>query len=416
MSMSAEIISVGTELLLGEIVNSNAQMLSQGLSEMGINVFHHTVVGDNRQRLSEVIELAKRRSDIIITTGGLGPTYDDLTKEVVAECFGRKLTLHEDSHIRVMDFFRKVGTVMTANNKSQALIPQGAEVLVNDWGTAPGVAFKSEGKYVIMLPGPPAECSMMFLFRVIPYLERITKRVILSKSIRVFGMGESAVDNILGKMMLSMENPTIAPYAKTGEVQIRVTASSKTKEEAVKLIEPAVDEILKKLGDVVYGVDVDSLEEVVVNLLKQRKVTVAVAESCTGGLLAKRITDIPGVSDVFIGGICAYNNSIKNKLLGVDKEVLESEGAVSKAVAVAMAQGIRKSMGADIGISTTGIAGPTGSHNPSKPIGTVFIAMSTEDYDTVECFSLWGNRQRIRNTASSHALNIMRKYLSNKVE
>ena len=411
MSMSAEIISVGTELLLGEIVNSNAQMLSQGLSEMGINVFFHTAVGDNKQRLREIIDLAKSRSDIIITTGGLGPTYDDLTKEVVAESFGKKLTLHEDSHIRVMDFFRQAGTTMTPNNRSQALIPQGSEVLINDWGTAPGVAFKSGGKYVIMLPGPPAECSMMFLFRVIPYLERITKRIILSKSIRVFGMGESAVDNLLGKMMFSMQNPTVAPYAKMGEVLLRVTASATTKDDAVKLIDPVVDEILAKLGSAVYGIDVESLEEVVAGLLKQKKLTVAVAESCTGGLLAKRITDIPGVSDVFLGGICAYDNSIKTKLLGVKPEVLESEGEVSKTVVAAMAEGVRKATGADIGIATTGLAGPGGKTNPSKPIGTVFIAISSEDYNAVNCFSLWGNRQRIRNTASSHALNMLRFYL-----
>ena len=416
MSFSAEIISVGTELLLGDIVNSNAQMLSQGLSEIGISVYFHTVVGDNRQRLSEAVNFAKKRSDIIITTGGLGPTYDDLTKEVLAECFDRKLVLHEDSKNRIFDFFRKIGTKMTSNNKSQAMIPQGAEVFQNDWGTAPGVAFEQEGKYIIMLPGPPAECSMMFHFRVVPYLERITNRVIFSKSIKIFGMGESAVDKKIGKMMLSMKNPTVAPYAKTGEVMLRVTASAQTKKEAEELINPVLAEICRELGDVVYGIDVSNLEEVALESLRKSGKTLAVAESCTGGMLAKRLTDIPGASNMFLGGLIAYNNAIKTRLLEVSETVLTSEGAVSEATAIAMAKGVRNMMGADIGISITGIAGPDGGVNSLKPVGTVFIALDTQSDTVCSCFSLWGNRERIRYTASSNALDMLRRNLMRQSE
>ncbi len=413
MSYSAEIIGVGTELLLGEIVNSDAQIISQGLSELGVNVFYHTVVGDNQQRLQAVIELAKTRSDIIITTGGLGPTYDDLTKETIAMCFGKRLIVHDRSRVRLLDFFKKTGCSMPENNDSQAMIPEDSIVLENDWGTAPGIIMEHGGKHIIMLPGPVAECSMMFQFRVIPYLEKITNRIILSKSVKIFGMGESAVDKILSPMMADMKNPTVAPYAKNGEVLLRVTASAVKKEEALALIEPVVDNICSKLGDVVYGVDVENLESVVLQLLKKSGKKLVVAESCTGGLLAKRLTDIPGASENFLGGICSYDNNLKTGLLGVEPQIIETDGAVSESVARSMAEGMRRLTGADFSIGITGLAGPGAATNPSKPIGTVFIALAAEGFCECSRFSLWGNRARIRNVAASHALDILRKHLIN---
>ena len=327
--MNAELIAVGTEILLGDIVNTDAQLISQGLSELGINVFYQTVVGDNPARLERVVREAKDRADIIITTGGLGPTLDDLTKETLATVFGKKMVLHQPSMDRLTDFFKTIGREMTKNNEKQAWLPEGCTVFTNLWGTAPGCAFEADGKHVLMLPGPPRECNPMWKECAMPYLYKLAGGCIVSRNIRVFGLGESNMENILHDMMEKSANPTIAPYARTSECFARVTAKADTPAECEKLLDPVVDEILKLLGDDVYGVDVDSLEQVVGDGLRERKLTLAVAESCTGGLLSKRLTDIPGASDYYLGGVCSYSNSVKEKVLGVKKETLDTVGAVS---------------------------------------------------------------------------------------
>lgn len=405
--MNCELIAVGTELLLGEIANTDAQMISQGLTELGINVFHHTVVGDNPQRLKQVIEIAKGRADIIITTGGLGPTADDLTKETIAAAFGKKLVLDEGSMQRLRRHFE--GREMTRNNEKQAWLPEGCTVLENDWGTAPGCAFEAEGCHVLMLPGPPRECEPVFRMRAMPYLQKLRGGVIASRYLRIFGMGESAMEDRLSHQMNTWKNPTAAPYAKEGECLVRVTAMAETKEEALAMTQPAVEELCGILGDVVYGVDVDSLEQVIVEKLIEAKLTLATAESCTGGLIGKRITDIAGSSACYLGGVISYANEVKMGLLGVKRETLETVGAVSEATAMQMAEGVRRATGADIGVSTTGVAGPGGGTD-EKPVGLVYIGLSTKQgTKAIRVVSMGKSRERVRRYASSMALDLIRR-------
>ncbi|NLM60454.1 MAG: CinA family nicotinamide mononucleotide deamidase-related protein, partial [Clostridiales bacterium] len=295
MSMTAEILSIGTELLLGNIANTDAQVISQGLSELGINVYYHTVVGDNPERIKRAVGISRERADIIITTGGLGPTYDDITKETIAECFGKKLILNEAAVNDIRSYFRKLSAEPTPNNLRQAMLPEGCVVFENKWGTAPGCAFESQGKHVIMLPGPTKECTPMFRECAVPYLKKLSDAVIVSRSIRIFGMGESMVEDRLHDWMVAQTNPTVAPYAKDGEVMLRVTAKADNEAAAFAMTEPVVNKILEVLGDVVYGVDVESLEEVVKQLLEENGLTLATAESCTGGLLSARLTELPGI-------------------------------------------------------------------------------------------------------------------------
>lgn len=406
--MKCEIIAVGTELLLGEIVNTDAQAISQGLAELGINVYFETVCGDNPERLRSVLEIAKSRADIIVTTGGLGPTADDLTKETIAAAFGKQLELHQPSMDRLLQHFK--GRTMTPNNEKQAWLPQGCFVLDNDWGTAPGCAFEAEGCVVVMLPGPPSECVNMFRQRAMPYLAKLSGGTICSRYIRVFGMGESEMESKLTHQMQTWRNPTAAPYAKEGECLVRVTAMAETEEKARAMTEPALEELRAILGDVVYGVDVDSLEQVVVQEMTARGLTLAAAESCTGGLLGKRVTDIPGASACFLGGVVSYSNQAKQDLLGVKKETLEQFGAVSEQVACQMAEGVRRAMGADVGVSTTGVAGPGGSEQ--KPAGLVYIGLSTkEGTRAVRILKPNQSRDRVRRLASSTALDLIRRYV-----
>lgn len=407
--MNAELIAVGTELLLGEIANTDAQAISECLSKLGINVFYHTVVGDNPKRLAETLKLAKSRSDLIITTGGLGPTYDDLTKEVICETFGKKLVMHAPSLDRIKAFFNGIGRPMTENNKKQALLPEGCHVLENDWGTAPGCVVEADGCMVAMLPGPPRECVPMMRERLCPYLAARQEGIIRSHGIRIFGMGESAVEDRLREMMVSSINPTVAPYAKDGEVLLRVTAKAEKAEEAEKLIAPAVEKIRGILGDVVYGVDVDSLEQSVVRKLAEKGLTVSCAESCTGGLLAKRLTDIPGSSKVFPGSVVTYANEAKEALLGVPEKVLDEYGAVSRPTAVYMALGAQKLFGTDIAVGITGIAGPDGGSD-EKPVGLCYIGVAVRGTAVVREFRFGGrNRDRayIRTLAASNALKLV---------
>lgn len=410
MSHIVELIAVGTELLLGNIVNSDAQMLSQELSALGLNVYYHSVVGDNPQRLRQVVEHARSRADIIITTGGLGPTCDDVTKTVLAAAFGKRLELDKETALRIRDYFAKVGRKMTDNNMNQALLPEGCVIFPNDWGTAPGCAFECDGKHVIMLPGPPRECMPMFRTHAAPYLRKLSEGVIVSHSLRVFGMGESQVESLLRGEMDRLTNPTLAPYAKTGEVELRITAKADTEAAAEALIAPVEEDVRQTLGDLIYGRDVTSLESVVIPLLADKCLTLGCAESCTGGLFAKRITDLPGASQVFRGGVVSYTNAVKTSLLGVDPALLAERGAVSREVAEAMAVGARKALDCDLAVAFTGVAGP-GCDSRGTPEGLVFVALASGGEVRVRRLTLGQGRDRIRTTAVSHGLDMVRRLL-----
>ena len=414
MSHTVEILSVGTELLLGNIVNLDAQILSQGLSELGLNVYWHTVVGDNPQRAREAVAIAKQRADIIITTGGLGPTCDDLTKNVLAEAFGKQLYFDEASAERVRVYYQRTGRPMPENNLQQAMLPEGCTVLENDWGTAPGCAFEAEGCHVIMLPGPPSECRPMFRHRAMPYLQKLSEGVIASHTLKMFGIGESAMEQQLREQMNAMTNPTLAPYAKEGECELRVTAKAATNEEAQALLKPTVEQMKEKFGNLVYGVDISSLEELIRDLLKEQGLTLGCAESCTGGLIAKRMTDLSGASQVFKGGVVSYTNEVKANVLGVPQEMLDQYGAVSAPVAQAMAEGARKVLNCDIAIATTGVAGPD-KDDRGNEVGTMFVAISTKDGSYVRALTLGTRpmRQRLRTQTAHHAFDLARRYLQN---
>jgi nicotinamide-nucleotide amidase len=407
--MNAELIAVGTEILLGDIVNTDAQVISRGLSELGINVYYQTVVGDNPARLERAIREAKDRADIIITTGGLGPTLDDLTKETLAKVFGKTMALHEPSLAHIKEFFQKIGREMTPNNEKQAWLPEGCTVFENKWGTAPGCGFETGGKHVLMLPGPPRECTPMWEQCAKPYLYPLAGGCIVSRSVRVMGLGESAMEARLHDLMASMTNPTIAPYAKVSECFARVTAMADTEAEAEQMLTPVVQQVTDLLGADVYGIDVDSLEQVVGDTLRQRGMTLAVAESCTGGLLSKRITDLPGASDYYKGGVCSYTNEVKINLLGVQPDTLAQYGAVSAQTAEQMAAGAAQVFGTDIGVGITGVAGPDPSEG--KEVGLVYISVWFQgELITRETRNSLG-RDRVRNQAASNALDIIRRKL-----
>lgn len=412
MSHAVEIISVGTELLLGNVINSDAQMLSQKLSELGLNVYYHTVVGDNPERLKQAVEIAGERADIIITTGGLGPTCDDLTKQVLAQTFGKQLVFHPDIADELRSWFACRGQTMTDNNLQQAQLPEGCTVFPNECGTAPGCAFHARGKHVLMLPGPPCECKDMFEKQAVPYLSALREGVIVSRTLKIFGMGESKMESLLRDRMNELMNPTLAPYAKEGECELRITAKAVDEETARAMIAPVEQDVRALLGDVVYGADVPNLETVVLELLKQAGLTLCTAESCTGGLIAKRLTDVPGSSAVFKGGVVSYCNEVKASVLGVPEELLEKYGAVSEPVAKAMAEGARETLNCDLAVAATGVAGP-GSDERGNPAGLVYIALSANGYTEVRAMTLSGaTRERVRITAAHHALDMVRKYLA----
>lgn len=402
---SAEILCVGTEILIGDIVNTNAAFISQRLAQLGINQYYQAVVGDNPARLKDAVSAALKRTDLLIMSGGLGPTYDDLTKETVAECMGRKLILDQRSLDRIKNRFAFREQCMTPNNEKQAYIPQGSTIFDNDAGTAPGCAVEDfeNGKIVIMLPGPPFELKKMFDQSVMPYLKRFTDRRFHSVNINIFGMGESAVENELKELMQGSLNPTVAPYCGDGEVRLRVTASGDSDEECRRLCDNTV-EIIKKsrVGGYIYGIDMTLAEAVVSGYLSAGK-TLATAESCTGGLIAKRITDVPGSSEVFGYGAVTYANEAKIKLLGVKKQTLDRFGAVSDETAREMAQGVRSLSGSDVGISVTGIAGPGGG-SAEKPVGLVYLGVSSGKQTRAVRLLLSGDRDRVRILASGNAL------------
>ena len=406
-----EILSVGTELLLGHITNTDARDISEMLSKIGVNVRWHTVVGDNPERLAECVAIAKRRADIIITTGGLGPTCDDLTKQVLAKSFGLKLTENAAEREGLYEYIR-LGKRYTPNNLSQALLPEGCTVFHNRWGTAPGCAFEAEGKLVLMLPGPPNECVPMFREYAVPYLKKLSEEQIVSHAIRIFGIGESAVDDLFAREMNAMRNPSMAPYAKECDCLLQVTAKAKSEAEAEEMMAPVIRHVKERLGDYVYGMDVESIEEAVLPLLKEQGLTFAAAESCTGGEIAKRITDIPGASAVFAGGCVTYTNDVKARLLGIDRELIETNGAVSEPVARLMAERVRAVTGADLGVGVTGLAGPDG--DGTHEVGTVFVSLAAEGRTWVRELHLGTFRTRsfIRRMAGNHAYDMLRRYLT----
>lgn len=412
MTHTAELIAVGTELLLGNICNTDAQEISKTLSALGINVYYHTVVGDNPERVKAAVEVAKQRADIIITTGGLGPTCDDLTKQVLAESFGKQLVFHEESAQRIRDYFkmRLPHRTMTENNLQQAMLPEGCTVFSNDWGTAPGCAFEADGVQVIMLPGPPRECRAMLEHRVKPYLQDLADGVIESRTLKLFGIGESAMEAQLRERMLSMTNPTLAPYAKEGECELRITAKAPTSQEAQAMLDPVEAQLREQFGELVYGVNVKSLEERVSQLLREKGLTLATAESCTGGLVAKRMTDLPGASQVFKGGVVCYTNEVKHSVLGVSQELLDQYGAVSAEAAKALALGACRVLGSDLAVSVTGVAGPD-SDDRGNPVGLVYLGLARGEQVWVKEARLGLARDRIRNSAAHTAFDLVRRLL-----
>ena len=410
-SYDTEIISVGTELLLGHVTNTDARDISEMLSKIGINVKYHTVVGDNPERLRQCVETAKSRADIIITTGGLGPTCDDLTKQILAEAFGLKLVENKAEREGLYDYIR-YGKEFTDNNFTQAMLPEGCTVFHNNCGTAPGCGFEKDGKIVVMIPGPPKECNAMFRESALPYLRRLSEELIVSHSVRIFGLGESSVDDIFAEEMNRMTNPTMAPYAKECDCLLQITAKAKSEEEAEKMIAPVMEHVMKRLGDVVYGVDVECIEESVIKLLREKGMTFSAAESCTGGDVARRFTDMPGASAFFKGGVVTYTNEAKAKLLGIDPALIEEKGAVSYDVAKAMAENVRSLLGTDIGIGVTGLAGPDG--DGVHEVGTVFVSLAVEGETFVKELHMGAQRTRsfIRRMAGNHVYDMMRRWLS----
>lgn len=409
-----ELISVGTEILLGDILNTDAQYLSIELAKLGISVIHQSTVGDNRERLLAQLDEAAKRSDIIILSGGLGPTPDDLTKEVCCEFFGKEMFLHEPTVEKIKEYFSSKGIEMAQNNLKQAMLPKDCVIFPNDNGTAPGMAIEKDGVHILVLPGPPRELKPMFQNCAVPYLMQFSDRIIVSHNIRTFGIGESSMAERVNDLF-DAQNPTVAPYAKDGEALLRVTAMAKTKEDAESLCEPIIEEIKKRLDAYVYGVDYNCIEEAVVGMLKEHHLKVATAESCTGGLIAKRITDVPGASEVFECGIISYANAIKHKVLGVSEDDLNKHGAVSEPVAKQMAQGALKVSGADIAVSVTGIAGPD-SDSTGKPVGLVYIGLADKENVWVrEIRTSRRDRSYNRYVSASNALDMIRLYIDNKL-
>ena len=413
MSHTVEILSVGTELLLGNIVNSDAQALSRELSGLGLNVLYHSVVGDNPGRLKAAVELARSRADVIVTTGGLGPTCDDLTKQTLTECFGKQLVYHPECAEGIRCFFHRMGKEMTDNNLQQAYLPEDCQILDNAWGTAPGCAFEADGTCVVMLPGPPRECLPMFRERAVPWLARLSEGVIRSRTLRVFGLGESAVESLLRDRMNELTNPTLAPYAKEGEVELRITAKADSPQAADALIAPVEREVRALLGELVYGADVSGLEQVVLEGARDRGLTLGTAESCTGGLIAKRLTDVPGSACAFLGGVVSYHCEVKAGLLGVSQALLDEKGAVCAEVAEEMALGAKKALGCDLAVAVTGVAGPD-PDDRGNPVGLVYTGLAAPDGCWVKKLNLaspGARRDRIRTLAANHALDMARRWL-----
>lgn len=404
---NAEILCVGTELLLGEVINTNAAYLGRELARLGISVYHTSVVGDNPSRLENAVKTALFRADLLILSGGLGPTADDLTKETVAKALGLPLVRDEKILKEIEDFFNFLGRPMAPNNKKQADIPKGAIALPNPIGTAPGIFIETDKNVVVLLPGPPFELKPMFENYVFPRFRKMSDKILVSHNIHIMGMGESDVEMHLFDLMTKSENPTLAPYAKEGEMRLRVGALANSEEEGERMCQEIIEQVKSSpVGKYVYALDAENVEKLVISTLKEKSLTISVAESCTGGYLGKRLTDISGASSVFMGGFITYSNESKIKLLGVREETLAKFSAVSEQTAVEMAVGAREKLGTDIGVSITGEAGPNPDPSTKQPVGTVYIGISTKDDTIAIKMSVSSQRDRdyIRKVASSKAM------------
>ena len=414
-ALIAEILCTGEELLLGDIVNTNAAFLSAELTHLGVSVYHHSVVGDDSARLKAAVNEGLSRSDIVIVSGGLGPTKDDLTKETVAELFGREMEMHQASLLAIRAYFERTGRVMSQNNEKQAMMPKGAIVFPNHFGTAPALALeRDDGKSVVMLPGPPSELVPLFFEQVKPYIQSKSGACIVSKNLHFFGIGESMLAQKLDGLLIDTPAISAATYCKEGEVRIRITAREDSEQNASDACDAYAEKIMHtEAGAYLYGIDVGTIENAVVIELHKKGVTLSAAESCTGGLIAKRITDISGCSDVFFGGCVTYTNEVKHKLIGVSQSTLDTFGAVSWQTACEMAKGVRLATGSDIGVSATGIAGPSGG-TEETPVGTVFLGISTKNGEEYRKLSLSPMRSReyIRQASATNVFDMVLKKLS----
>ena len=410
--MKVEIITVGTEILLGDILNTNCRYLSRELAAMGIEMYYQITVGDNEERLLKTLEESLNRSDIVICTGGLGPTEDDITKEVCAKYFGYELELHKSSLDAMIERFKHMNRVPTKNNEKQAYFPKEAYILKNDNGTAPGCIMEKEGKMIVVLPGPPKEMESMFENYVKPYLSKLTDDVIESEVLRIIGVGESKVENDILDIIDSQTNPTIATYAKGYECTLRITAKAKSVEEAKELIKPMSDEMKRRFGQSLYATGETSIEEVVAKMLVENNLKIAVAESCTGGMVSASLINYPGISSVFMEGCVTYSNEAKMKSLGVKKETLDVYGAVSPECAKEMASGVAARYNTNVGIATTGIAGPGGGTD-EKPVGLVYFGIYINGKVITKKYVFNGDRQGIRERATRTILNDLRLELLN---
>jgi len=406
--MIAEIVCVGTELLMGQVLNTDAKFISSRLADLGVNLYYQVTVGDNPKRLRDTLKTALDRSDVVITSGGLGPTGDDLTKETAAELLGLTLEYDPASLKMLEDRFRAFGKEMTPNNLKQAMFPKESIILSNPNGTAPGCIMEKDGKAIILLPGPPRELFPMFTDSVMPYLEKRSNTKLYSRVLRIFGMGESTLEHTLKDLIEAQTNPTIAPYALLSEVTLRITARCKDEEEGESLIAPVIAEIKSRIGDVIYSFNDEPLEKVCANLLTEHHKTLAVAESCTGGMIASTLVGIPGSSKWFLEGAVTYSNEAKMRRLGVSEATLRQYGAVSYQTAIEMAEGMRRTSGSDYAIATTGIAGPDGG-TKEKPVGLVYIAIAAPDGTEVKEFYFTGDRSRIRHSTMLNALDFLRR-------
>jgi len=409
--MTAEIMSVGTELLLGNIVDTNAAFLSQELAGLGVSVFRQTTVGDNHKRLLSALTHAFESTDMVIISGGLGPTQDDITKAAAAEYFGQKLILHEESMQRIRLRFAARGRDLPENAQLNAIIPENAKVFQNDNGSAPGVAIENNGKTLILLPGPPSEMMPMFTDYVAPFLQNKSERVFASHTLKIIGLGESQVESMLSDLITAQTNPTIAPYAKIGDVHVRLTASAISEAAAHELMAPLLAEIHKRLTPYVYSDDGSTLPEIITALMRKQNHRLAVAESCTGGRIMSELVSVAGCSAVFLEGVCTYSNDAKISRLGICKNLIQTHGAVSAEVAAAMAENIAKTAGATIGLATTGIAGPDGG-TADKPVGLVYAGLYINGKTETAKFNLIGSRNEIRIRATNLALDMIRQRLS----
>ena len=407
--MTVEIIAVGTEILLGNIVNTNAAYLAEKCASLGLSCYHQDVVGDNEERLADTLKLALSRADIILLSGGLGPTQDDLTKEVAAKVCGRQLYLHEPSKEAIRQFFAQRNLEITENNWKQAMVPEGCIVVENPGGTAPGIIIKENGKHVVLMPGPPGELIPMFEHSIMPYLAGLQSGVIYSQTVKICGVGESKAESMVEDLVEAQKNPTIATYAKIGEVHLRVTATAADEKEAKKQVKPVVKELKGRFGNHVYTTDNEvTLEKAVVDLLTANKLTACTVESCTGGMLSARLINVPGVSEVFKSGYVTYSNKSKRRLLGIKKNILMKHGAVSEQIAREMAKSAASLAKTDVSVSTTGIAGPDGG-TEEKPVGLVYIACNVCGRVTVRECHFHGGREKIRESTVAAALSLMRE-------